>query len=58
MKMALLNALTSIKGVGDLQAFSVSETYLEFGPAYPHMILRPQLGYVPKVPMTPIRNKW
>ncbi len=33
-KTALLTALTSIKRVGDLHAFSVSEEWLVFGPAY------------------------
>ncbi len=48
-KTALLTALTSIKRVGDLQAFSVSEECLVFGPAYSHVVLRPWPGYVPKV---------
>ncbi len=56
-KTALLTALTSIKRVGDLQAFSVSEESLVFGPAYSHIVLRPQPGYVPKVPITPIRDQ-
>ncbi len=33
-KTALLTALTSIKKIGDLQAFSVSEECLVFGPVY------------------------
>ncbi|CAM4664548.1 unnamed protein product [Leuciscus chuanchicus] len=49
----LLVALASIKRVGDLQAFSVDEACLEFGPANSHVILRPRPGYVPKVPTTP-----
>ncbi len=53
LKTALLTALTSIKRVGDLQAFSVSEEYLVFGPVYSHVVLRPRPGYVPKVPTTP-----
>ncbi len=36
LKTALLTALTSIKRVGDLQAFSVSEECLVFGPVYSH----------------------
>ncbi len=40
-KTALLTALTSIKRVGDLQVFSVSEECLVFGPAYFHIVLRP-----------------
>ncbi|XP_051512683.1 uncharacterized protein LOC127417036 [Myxocyprinus asiaticus] len=57
LKTALLTALTSIKRVGDLQAFSISETCLEFGPGYSHVILRPRPGYVPKVPTTPFRDQ-
>ncbi|CAM4271794.1 unnamed protein product [Leuciscus chuanchicus] len=56
MKTALLVALASIKRVGDLQAFSVDEACLEFGPANSHVILRPRPGYVPKVPTTPFRG--
>ncbi len=52
-KTALLTALTSIKKVGDLQEFSVSEECLVFGPVYSHVVLRPRPGYVPKVPTTP-----
>ncbi len=57
LKTALLTALTSIKRVGDPQAFSVSEECLVFGPVYSHVVLRPRPGYVPKVPTTPIRNQ-
>ncbi len=53
LKTALLTALTSIKWVGDLQAFSVSEECLVFGPFYSHVVLRPRPGYVPKVSTTP-----
>ncbi len=53
LKTALLTTLTSIKRVGDLQAFSVSEECLVFGPVYSHVVLRPRPGYVPKVPTTP-----
>ncbi len=56
-KTALLTALTSIKRVGDLQAFSVSEECLVFGPDYSHIVLRPRPGYVPKVPTTPFRDQ-
>ncbi len=56
-KTALLTALTSIKRVGDLQAFSVSEECLVFGPVYSHVVLRPRPGYVPKVPTTPFRDQ-
>ncbi len=51
----LLLALASIKRVGDLHAFSVGDSCLEFGPA--QVILRPQPGYVPKVPTTPFRDQ-
>ncbi len=55
-RTALLTALTSIKRVGDLQAFSVSEECLVFRPAYSHIVLRPLPGYMPKVPTTPFRD--
>ena len=57
MKTVLLIALASVKRVGDLQAFSVDEACLEFGPADSHVILRPRPGYVPKVPTTPFRDQ-
>ncbi len=57
LKTALLTALTSIKGVRDLQAFSVSEECLVFGPVYSHVVLRLRPGYVPKVPTTPFRDQ-
>ncbi len=57
LKTALLTALTSIKRVGDLQAFSVSEECLVFGPVYSHVVLRPRPGYVLKVPTTPFRDQ-
>ncbi len=56
-KTAFLTALTSIKRVGDLQAFSVSEEYLVFRPDYSHVVLRPWPGYMPKVPTTPFRDQ-
>ncbi|KAL0185362.1 hypothetical protein M9458_021059, partial [Cirrhinus mrigala] len=40
MKTALLTALNSVKKVGDLQAFSVNDSCLEFGPADSHVVLR------------------
>ncbi|KAI2646655.1 Tyrosine recombinase slr0733 [Labeo rohita] len=52
-----LSLKTSIKRVGDLQAFSVDEACLEFGPGDSHVILRPRPGYVPKVPTTPFRDQ-
>ncbi|KAL0175495.1 hypothetical protein M9458_027825, partial [Cirrhinus mrigala] len=57
LKTSLLVALTSIKRVGDLHAFSVNESCLEFGPAESHIRLRPRPGYVPKVPTTPFRDQ-
>ncbi len=56
LKTALLTALTSIKWVGDLQEFSVSEECLVFE-FYSHVVLRPRPGYVPKVPTTPFRDQ-
>ncbi len=58
MKTLLLLALASIKRVGDLHAFSVDDSCLQFGPADSQIILRPRPGYVPKVPTTPFRAKW
>ena len=57
IKTALLLALASFKRVGDLQAFSVDESCLEFGPGLSHVVLRPRLGYVPKVPTTPFADQ-
>ncbi len=57
MKTLLLLALASIKRVGDLHAFSVDDSCLEFGPADSQVILRPRPGYVPKVPTTPFRDQ-
>ncbi|KAI2644612.1 hypothetical protein H4Q32_030720 [Labeo rohita] len=57
LKTALLTALTSVKRVGDLQALSVNNACLEFGPADSHVVLRPRPGYVPKVPTTPFRDQ-
>ncbi len=54
LKTALLTAL---KWVGDLQAFSVTEECLVFGPVYSHVVLSPRPGYVPKVPTTPFRDQ-
>ncbi len=57
MKTILLTALASIKRVGDLQAFSVDDSCLQFGPADSSATLRPRPGYVPKVPTTPFRDQ-
>ncbi len=54
-KTALLLALASVKRVGDLQALSVNPACLEFGPNDSKVILKPRLGYVPKVLSTPFR---
>ncbi len=53
----LLATLATVKRVGDLQAFSVDDSCLEFGPGNSHVILRPRPGYVPKVPTTPFRDQ-
>ncbi len=52
-----MTALASIKRVGDLQAFSVDESCLEFGQADSSATLRPRPGYVPKVLTTPFRDQ-
>ncbi len=57
MKTLLLLALASIKRVGDLHAFSVNESCLEFGPANSEAILRPRPCYLPMVPTTPFRDQ-
>ncbi len=57
MKTLLLLALASIKRVGDLHAFSVGDSCLEFGTADSQVTLRPRPGYVPKVPTTPFRDQ-
>lgn len=51
LKTALLITLTSIKRVGDLEAF------MPLAPATSHVILRPQLRYVPKVPTIPFQDQ-
>lgn len=57
MKSLLLTSLASIKRVGDLQAFSVDESCLEFGSADSSATLRQRPGYMPKVPTTPLRDQ-
>ncbi len=57
LKTVLLTALALIKRVGDLQAFSVKDSCLKFGPGNSHVVLRPRLRYVPKVPTTPFRDQ-
>ncbi len=57
LKTLILSALASIKRVGDLQAFSIDESCLEFGPADSSATLRLRPGYVPKVPTTLFRDQ-
>ncbi len=56
-KIVLLAALATVKRAGDLQAFSVDDSCLEFGSGDSHVVLRPRSGYVPKVPTTPFRDQ-
>ncbi len=56
-KPALLLALASVKRVGDLQALSVNLAHLEFGPNDPKVVLKPRLGYLPKVLSTLFRAR-
>ncbi len=56
LKTALLLALASVKQVGDLQALSVNSACLEFGPNDSKVVLKPRLGYVPKVLSTLFRE--
>lgn len=53
--MALVLALASVKGLGDLQTLSVGISCLEFGPNDYKIILKPRQGYVPKVLSTSFR---
>ncbi len=55
LKTALLLALALVKRVGYLQALSVNPACQEFGPNYSKVVLKPRLGYVPKVLSTPFR---
>ncbi len=55
LKTALLLALASVKWVGDLQDLSVNPVCLKFGPNDSKVVLKPRLGYVPKVLSTPFR---
>ncbi len=56
-KVVLLLALTSLKRVGDLQAFSVSETCMDFAPGLVKVTLRPRPGYISKVLSTSFRSQ-
>ncbi len=55
LKTTLLLALASVKRVGDLQGLSINPACLEFGPNISKIVLKPRLGYVPKVLSTPFR---
>ncbi len=57
LKFVLLLALTSLKRVGDLQAFSVSETCMDFAPGLVKVTLRPRPGNIPKVLSTSFRSQ-
>ncbi len=57
LKVFLLLALTSLKRVEDLQAFSVSETCMDFAPGLVKVTLRPRPGYIPKVLSTSFRSQ-
>ncbi len=57
LKTVLLTALATVKRVGDLQAFLVDDSCLEFGPGDSHVVLRPRPGYVPKVSTMPFRDQ-
>ncbi len=57
LKVVLLLVLTSLKRVGDLQAFSVSEMCMDFAPGLVKVTLRPRPGYIPKVLSTSFRSQ-
>ncbi len=57
LKVTLLLALMSLKRVGDLQAFSVSEMCMDFAPGLVKVTLRPRPGYIPKVLSTSFRSQ-
>ncbi len=57
LKVVLLLALTSLKRVGDLQDFSLSETCMDFAPGLVKVTLRPRPGYIPKVLSTSFRSQ-
>ncbi len=46
LKVTILLALTSLKRVGDLQAFSVIETCMDIAPGLVKVTLRPRPGYM------------
>ncbi len=49
LKTTLLLALASVKQVGDLQALSINPACLKFRPNDSKVVLKPRLGYVPKM---------
>ncbi len=57
LKTALLLALASVKRVGDLQALSIDDLCIEFGPGDCRLTLKPRKGYVPKVLSTPFKEQ-
>jgi len=57
LKTALLLFLTLVKRIGDLQAFSVDASCLEFGPKGNKVSLEPRHGYVPRCFPHPLRHK-
>lgn len=57
MKTLLLLALAFIKREGELHAFLVDNSCLDFCPADSQVILRPWPSYVPKVPTSTFRDQ-
>ncbi len=57
LKVTLLLAPTSLKRVGDLQVFSVSEMCMDFAPGLVKVTLRPRPGFIPKVLSTSFRSQ-
>ncbi len=55
LKTAMLLALAYVKRMGDLQALSISRSYLEFGPNNSKIVLKPRHGNIPKVFSTSFR---
>ncbi len=58
LKTVLLSALATVKRVGDLQAFSVDDSCLEFGPADSTLSWDPGLDMCPKFPPCPSGTRW
>ncbi len=55
LKTTQLQAIASVKRMGDLQALSVNPSCLEFGPNDSKIVLKPRHGYILKVLSTPFR---